>query len=109
MRPALLRACALSFFNRAASRFAPRIAAARERYREWRKPQTFTCHQPVRSTTSILIFIAEAPTLKTTSIGCIAERRHRIAAWDLEARKFHTCHPGRHRRHDSNAVQYGRR
>jgi hypothetical protein len=56
MRPALLRACTLSFCNRAASRFAPCLAAARERYLEWRRPQTFICHQPARSTTSILIF-----------------------------------------------------
>jgi hypothetical protein len=58
MRPALLRACTLSFRNRAASRFAPRLAPARERNLEWRRPQTFTRHQPARSTTSILIFIA---------------------------------------------------
>jgi hypothetical protein len=57
MRPALLRACTLSFCTRAASRFAPCLAAARERYLEWRRPQTFTRHQPARSTTSILIFI----------------------------------------------------
>ena len=58
MRPTLLRACVVSFLKRAASRFAPCLAAACERYLEWRKPQTFTCHQPARSTTSILIFIA---------------------------------------------------
>ena len=56
MRPVLLRACTLSFCNRAASRLAPCLAAACERYLEWRRPQTFTCHQPARSTTSILIF-----------------------------------------------------
>jgi len=44
--------------TRAASSFAPCLAAACERYLEWRRPQTFTCHQPARSTTSILIFIA---------------------------------------------------
>src|SRR5262249_14767420 len=36
---------------------APCLAAARERYRDKRRPQTFTCHQPARSTTSILIFL----------------------------------------------------
>ena len=60
MRPALLRACTLSFFTRAASRFAACRAISRERYLEWRRPQTFTRHQPECSTTSILIFfIAE--------------------------------------------------
>src|SRR5579863_1372350 len=58
MRPALLRACTLSFCTRAASNLAPCLAPASERYLECRNPQTFTCHQPARSTTSILIFIA---------------------------------------------------
>jgi hypothetical protein len=34
----------------------PRRAAACERYLEWRRPQTFTWHQPARLTTSNLIF-----------------------------------------------------
>jgi hypothetical protein len=59
MRPALLRACARSFCTCAASRFAPCLAAACERYLEWRRPQTLTCHQAARLSTSILILIAE--------------------------------------------------
>jgi hypothetical protein len=63
MRPALLRACTLSFCTRAASSLAPCLAAACERYLEWRRPQTFTCHQPARLITSILILalITRAP------------------------------------------------
>ena len=62
MRPARLRACTLSFCTCAASRCAPCLAATCERYLEWRRPQTLTCHQPARSTTSILIlFIAGLP------------------------------------------------
>jgi hypothetical protein len=62
MRPALLRACSLSFFTRAASRLAAFLAATRERYLEWRRPQTFTPHQPECSAPSILIlFIAGLP------------------------------------------------
>jgi hypothetical protein len=59
IRPALLRASTLSFCTRAAITFEACLAAACERYLEWRRLQTFTCHQPARSTTSILIFIAE--------------------------------------------------
>jgi hypothetical protein len=55
-RPALLRACSLSFLTRAASRLAAFLAATREGYLECRRPQTFTPHQPECSTTSILIF-----------------------------------------------------
>ena len=57
-RPALLRASILSFWTRAASSFAPCLAAASERYLAWRSPQTFTCHEPARLSTSIFIFIA---------------------------------------------------
>jgi hypothetical protein len=76
MRPALLRACLLSFPNRAASRFAPCLAAACERYLEWRKPQTFTCHQPERSTTSILIFIARLLYLQSSDARSVSSIRN---------------------------------
>jgi hypothetical protein len=76
MRPALLRACTLSFCTRAASRFAPCLAAARERYREWRNPQTFTCQEPARSTTSILIFLTARLLLERT--GRVHPRRYKI-------------------------------
>lgn len=68
MRPALLRACSLSFFTRAASRLAAFLAATRERYLEWRRPQTFTPHQPECSTTSILIFFIAGLTSTAPSV-----------------------------------------
>jgi hypothetical protein len=79
MRPALLRACTLSFFTRAASRFAACLAAARERYLEWRRPQTFTRHQPECSTTSILILFIAGP----------ARRRHGFADVFTSVRLLH--------------------
>lgn len=82
MRPALLRACTRSFWTRAPSSLAPCLAAADERYLEWRSPHTFTCHQPARSTTWILIFIAAFLSVRRGVGRCVRGPRSKLTPSD---------------------------